>query len=119
MVVGASRNARAPPWLVIALFQARLATMTPSSVVYSSLQYGDVGLKEVARDNGMTPSSSNATTTFMNTDFYRLLIGQPSTELTSTIKGKTADTTLAAHTAIQALSSKRHKAINQSICQLA
>jgi hypothetical protein len=104
---------------VIALFRARLVTMTPSSVVYSSLQHGDEGLRSAARDNGMKPSTTNASTTFKNTDFYRLLIGEPSTELTSTIKGKTAATTLAAHTAIQALSAKRHKAINQSICQLA
>ena len=103
---------------VIALFQARLATMTPSSVVYSCLQYGDDGLQSAARDNGMTPSGANAITTFKSTDFYRLLIGQPSTELTSTIKGKTAETTLAAHAALQGLSAKRHKAINQSICQL-
>jgi hypothetical protein len=104
---------------VIALFQARLATMTPSSLVYSCLQHGDEGLRSAATEKGMMPSGSNATTTFKNTDFYRLLIGKPSTELTSTIKGKTAATTLAAHGAIQALSAKRHKAINQSICQLA
>ena len=103
---------------VIALFQARLTTMTPSSVVYSCLQHGDEGLRAAAREKGMTPSSTNATTTFKNTDLYRLLIGEPSTELTSTIKGRTAATTLAAHTAIQALSAKRHKAINQSICRL-
>ena len=104
---------------VIALFQARLTTMTPSSVVYSSMQYGDEDLKEVVKANGMKPGGSNAVTTFKNTDLYRLLIGEPSTELTSTTKGKTADTTLAAHAAVQALSAKRHKAINQSICQLA
>ena len=104
---------------VIALFRARLATMTPSSVGYASLFYGDEGLRALAGDAGMTPSSSNAATTFKNTDFYRLLIGQPSTELTSSIKGKNAPTTLAAHRAIQAASSKRHKAINQAICQLA
>ena len=103
---------------VIALFRARLATMTPSSVVYSCVQYGDEGLRTIAREKGMRPVSSNAVTTFKNTDFYRLLIGQPSTELTSSIKGKTADATLAAHGAIQALSAKRHKAINQAICQL-
>jgi hypothetical protein len=104
---------------VIALFQARLTTMTPSSLVYSCLQHGDEGLRSAATEKGMTPSGANATTTFKNTDFYRLLIGQPSTELTSTIKGRTAATTLAAHAAIQALSAQRHKAINQSICQLA
>lgn len=103
---------------IIALFQARLTTMTPSSVVYSCLQHGDESLKQVARDKGMTPSGANATTTFKNTDLYRFLIGQPNSELTSTIKGRTAATTVEAHSAIQALSSKRHKAINQAISAL-
>lgn len=104
---------------MVALFRARLVTMTPSSVVYACLQYGDEGLRALATEAGMTKSGSNAVTTFKNTDFYRLLIGEPSTELTSTIKGKTAETTLAAHTSIQAVSAKRHKAINQAIAQLA
>lgn len=39
--------------------------------------------------------------------------------MTSTSKGRTAQTTLRAHAAVQALSAKRHKAINQAICQLA
>lgn len=104
---------------VIALFRARLTTMTPASLVYASLQHGDDNLRQVARDAGMKSSPANASTTFKNTDLYRLLIGQPSSELTSTIKGKTSDTTLRAHKAIQALSATRHKAINQSICHLA
>jgi alpha-D-ribose 1-methylphosphonate 5-triphosphate synthase subunit PhnG len=104
---------------MIALFQARLVTMTPSSVVYSCLEYGDEDLKRVATEQGMRRSGSNARTTFKNTDFYRLVIGEPSTELTSSIKGRNAASTLAAHAAVQELSAKRHKAINQAICQLA
>jgi hypothetical protein len=104
---------------IIALFQARLATMTPSSLVYSSLQHGDDHLKQLARGNGMTPSSTNAETTFKNTDLYRLLRGEPSKELTSSTKGKTAEATLKTHAAIQSISAKRHKAINQAVCALA
>lgn len=104
---------------MIALFQARLVTMTPSSVVYASLEFGDADLREAAATNGMKRSAANANTTFKNTDLYRLLIGKPSQELTSSIKGRTADSTLATYAAIQALSAKRHKTINQAICQLA
>jgi hypothetical protein len=73
---------------IIALFQARLVTMTPSSVAYACVQHGDAGLKRVVRESEMGPSDSNAERTFKNTDFYRLLIGEPRTELTSTSKGR-------------------------------
>jgi hypothetical protein len=104
---------------IIALFQATLTTMTPSSVVYACAEYGDPDLKALVTNEGLTRSQSNARRTFESTDFYRLLIGSPSKELTSTMKGKTADSTLRAHASIQASSNKRHKAINQAICQLA
>lgn len=104
---------------IISLFEARVATMTPSSVSYAALHYGDEGLQQLVRDAGLGRSPANARTTFMNTDFYKLLTGTTSYELTSTTKGKTADTTQAAYAAVQGASSKRHKAINQSICALA
>jgi len=104
---------------VIALFQATLTTMTPSSVVYSCAEYGDAPLRALPREAGVGRSASNAERTFKTTDFYRLLIGEPSRELTSTMKGRTAESTLRAHALIQASSSKRHKAINQAICGLA
>ena len=66
----------------------------------------------------MGPSWSNADRTIKNTDFYRLMAGLASTEFTSTRKGKTAPSTLAAYSAIQALSAQHHKAINQAICGL-
>lgn len=104
---------------IIALFQATLTTMTPSSLVYACAEFGDDDLKALATAEGITKSGSNAHRTFKNTDFYRLLIGTPSRELTSTMKGKTAESTLRAHAAIQEASKERHKAINQAICSLA
>jgi hypothetical protein len=104
---------------ILSLFQARLVTMTPSSVSYAALHYGETRLQDLVRDAGLARSTSNAETTFKNTDFYRFLNGTTSLELTSTNKGKTAATTLAAYSAVQAASAKRHKAINQAICALA
>jgi hypothetical protein len=104
---------------IIALFQATLTTMTPSSLVYACAEYGDADLKKLVTREGLNRSQSNAKRTFESTDFYRLLIGSPSKELTSTMKGKTAASTLKAHASIQAASKDRHKAINQAICQLA
>jgi hypothetical protein len=104
---------------IASLFEARIATMTPSSVSYAALHYGDADLQERVKSAGLGRSPANAATTLKNTDFYRLLTGTTSYELTSTTKGKTSATTLAAYAAVQAASSKRHKAINQSICALA
>jgi hypothetical protein len=71
------------------------------------------------KDAGITRSSSNADRTFKNTDLYRFLSGSTTTELTSTQKGRPADSTLAAYAAVQGESRTRHKAINQAICSLA
>jgi len=103
---------------VISLFQARLATMTPSSVVYACAHFGDPLLKKAVSDARMSPSWSNADRTLKNTDFYRLMAGLASTEFTSTRKGKTASSTLKAYAALQELSAQHHKALNQAICQL-
>jgi hypothetical protein len=103
---------------VISLFQARLATMTPSSVVYACAHCGDASLRDAVSEAGMGPSWSNADRTLKNTDFYRLMEGLPLTEFTSTRKGRTAQSTLDAYSAIQAKSITSHKAINQAICQL-
>jgi hypothetical protein len=102
---------------IITLFRARLATMTPSSVIYACAEF-DESLREVVRAAGVARSTANADRTLKNTDFYRYIIGQPPTELTSTRKGKTAPTTLAAYRDIQKLSATRHLAINRAICRL-
>lgn len=104
---------------VIALFRARLATMTPSSVVYACAEFGDADLRSLPKSHGVGRSPANADRTFKNTDLYRHLSGRTTGELTSTTKGKTAESTLNAYAAIQAASAARHKAINQAICALA
>lgn len=104
---------------MLSLFQARLVTMTPSAVSYAALHYGDERLSSLVSDAGLTRSNSNAERTFKTSDFYRFLTGSTSLELTSTNKGKTAETTLRAYAAVQAASSRRHKAINMAISALA
>jgi hypothetical protein len=130
-LLGYSRRSRAGLWwiernwtpehhlgYVISLFQARLVTMTPSSVVYACAEFGDDQLREAVRSAGMGRSPANADRTIRNTDFYRLVAEAPSPELTATPKGKTAARTAAAFAAIQALSTTKHKTINQCICRL-
>ena len=104
---------------IVSLFEARLATMTPSSVAYACAEFGDDGLKRATKEAGITRSAANADTTFKNSDFYRLLAGSPRVELTSSMKGKTASSTLNAFASVQQLSATRHKVINQAICALA
>ncbi len=103
---------------VISLFQARLTTMSPSSVAYAVREFGDEHLQSVARDAGMQRSPGNADRTFQSTDLYKYLTGNTSFEMTSSAKGRTADTTVTAYEAIQRLSSTRHKAINQALSAL-
>lgn len=103
---------------VMSLFQARLVTMTPSSVVYACAEFGDADLRAAVREAGIARSASNADRTLKNTDFYRLVGQEPSPELTATPKGKTAPATAAAYAAVQRLSATKHKAINQCICRL-
>lgn len=102
---------------IITLFNARLATMGPSAVMYACGEFDD-DLRQIVRDSGGKRSSSNADRTLRSTDLYRYLIGEASTELTSTRKGRTAQTTLDAFAAIQAVSTTKHLAINRAICRM-
>jgi hypothetical protein len=92
--------------------------MTPSAVTYACVEFGDEALRDGVRAAGVARSSGNADRTLRNTDFYRLLAGEPITELTATRKGRTSDAVNAAYAWVQEGSSKRHKVINQSICSL-
>lgn len=100
---------------IISLFTARLATLSASAVAYSCIHYGAPNLIAAATGTGMAGNTTNAGVTMRATDLYRLLIGERINELTSSRKGKTKDTTLQAFAAIQSLSAKQHKAINQAI----
>ena len=100
---------------VISLFNARLETMTASSVAYASLHHGDSIISGPATTAGMTRHTTNASTTLQSTDIYRMLLGETVSELTSSRKGAVKDTTSAAFAAVQALSSKHHRKINEAI----
>jgi hypothetical protein len=104
---------------IISLFTARLGTMTPSSVVYACAEFGDDVLQDLVRAEGIARSSGNADRTFKNTDAFQLLSREPLSELTSTRKGRTAETTKRAYASVQAQSAKKHKTINQAITALA
>ena len=85
--------------------------------MYACSEFDD-DLRELVRRAGGAHGSANADTTLKSTDFFRYMIGDPPTELTSTRKGKTADSTLNAYAEIQAVSSKKHLAINRTICRM-
>ena len=103
---------------IISLFSARLATMTPSSVAYACAEFADDSLRAGLKDAGIGRHRSNADRTLRNTDFYRLLANQTTSELTSTHKGRTAEATGNAYAFLQGQSATRHKVINQAICSL-
>jgi hypothetical protein len=102
---------------IVTLFEARLVTLTPSSVVYACLQHGDSDLQQAVKI--VRPHPTNAVTTMKATEFFRWLGNLPATEMTSAPKGKTKDATNQAYTEIQKLSAKKHKAINSAICAMA
>jgi hypothetical protein len=103
---------------IISLFDARLVTMTASAVVYSCMHSGDAGLEEAAVAEGARPDKGNAKRIIEASEFLRFLKGEQIPEFTTGKKGGIQDSTARAYVAIQALSVKRHKAINQALCGL-
>ncbi|MCY1082810.1 hypothetical protein [Archangium lansingense] len=103
---------------MISLFEARLVTMGPSSVVYACLHHDDGELCELAVEKGARKDAGNARRTLMTTDLYRFLLDQTVPEFTSTRKGRILNATKEAYAGIQSLSSKHHKKINTAICSL-
>jgi hypothetical protein len=100
---------------IISLLRAKLSTLSASAVAYACLHEGGNDLSKLAENAGMTRNPTNLSTTIAATDLYRLLTGTTLGELTSTKKGKIKDTTSAAYAALQAVSSKQHRAMNESI----
>lgn len=103
---------------IISLFDARLVTMTASAVVYSCMHHGIEPLQSAATGAGARPDKGNAKRTVEVSEFYRFLSGEPIPEFTSGKKGGILKTTANAYAAIQAMSVKRHKSINQSLCAM-
>jgi hypothetical protein len=101
---------------VISLFNANLITMSASAVVHACVLCGADDLKKAAKS--VQANSGSASQAVKASEFYRFLSGAAVTEFTTGRKGRAKDQTVAAYTTIQALSAKRHKAINQAICAL-
>lgn len=103
---------------IISLFEAKLVTVSASSVVHACSTCADEPLRRVVSEAGSRPDAGNAGRTIRASELYRLLVGEQTPEYTSGQKGARADSTVKAYAAVQALSSKRHKAINQAIVRL-
>lgn len=103
---------------IISLFDARLVTMTASAVVYSCLHSGTPDLEKAATDQGARPDKGNAKRIIEASEIYRFLKGEQIPEFTTGKKGGHQESTAKAYAAVQAMSAKRHKAINQALCRL-
>ena len=103
---------------IISLFDARLVTMSASAVVYACLHHGDKDLLKLAQDAGARPDKGNAGRTVQASELFRYFRGEAVPEFTTGRKGKVLESTVSAYDALQAVSLKRHKAINQAICDL-
>jgi len=103
---------------ITSLFDARLVTMSASAVVYACLSHGEEDLVALAQDAGARPDRGNAGRTIKASELMRFLLGEAIPEFTTGRKGKVQTSTIEAYKAIQAVSIKRHKAINEAICAL-
>ncbi|WP_267095267.1 ATP-binding protein [Xanthomonas sacchari] len=103
---------------IISLFDARLVTMTASAMVYSCLHSGTPDLEKAATDQGARADKGNARRIIEASEIYRFLKGEQIPEFTTGKKGGHQESTAKAYAAAQAMSAKRHKAINQALCRL-
>lgn len=102
---------------VISLFDARLVTMSASAVVYACMHHDDSVLQAAAVDEGARPDKGNAQRVISVSEFYRFLEGEQIPEFTSGRKGSVGESTMKGYAAIQGMSAKRHKLINQTLCR--
>jgi hypothetical protein len=102
---------------IISLFNVKLLTLSSSAVAYSCLHLGSDTISKAVSASGLKKNTSNLQKTFTATDFYKFYKGEISSELTSTRKGKNSDQTTGGYHAIQSISAKKHKEINQAICK--
>lgn len=116
---GATRQANLA-W-VAALLKVKLVTVTPSTVAHACAVNCPPGsvVKQAMDRTSFRGTAANGRTAYRVTDLGRFFAGQPVPEITSTNKGKTSATTLAAYDAIQELSSKQHLAINRALLDFA
>lgn len=102
---------------VSGLLQAKLVSLTPSTVAHACGTEAKEGsrLRSVLDDINFRPSRSTGRNAYGTTDLARFLAGQPVPEVLTSNKGKTSPNTLAAYDAIQSISSKQHRDINEAI----
>src|SRR5262249_14872860 len=92
--------------------------MSPSAVVHACMIHGEKDLQTAAFGAGAQPNRGNASQALRASEFFRYLSGASVPEFTTGKKGSVQDTTIKAYANVQALSSKRHKSINQAICAI-
>jgi hypothetical protein len=112
-----NKNASHHLGYVISLFDARLVTMTASAVMYACLHNEDSVLRSAVTEAGARPDKGNARRTLEVSELYRFLSGEQIPEFTSGKKGSVQQSTIDAYAAIQGMSSKKHKLINQTLCR--
>lgn len=104
---------------VSSLLQAKLVSLTPSTVAHAcGLEAKDGSrLASVLAPLAFHAGRGSGRTALNTTDLARFLAGQPVPEVLATNKGKTSAQTVEAYDAIQAISGKQHRAINEAILQ--
>src|SRR5262249_17484126 len=112
-----NKNANTHLGYVISLFDARLVTMSASAVVYACMHNDDGVLQAMCLEQGGRPDKGNARRTLEVSEFARFLKGEQIPEFTSGKKGSVGDSTVAGFAAVQAMSAKKHKLINQTLCR--
>jgi len=102
---------------VTSLLQAKLVALTPSTVAHACALESVPGssLKEALSDLNFKGGRGTGNTAYKTTDLARFLAARPVPEVLTTNKGKTSAATVAAYDAVQALSSKQHRLINEAI----
>ncbi|MEU4566312.1 hypothetical protein [Micromonospora sp. NPDC023956] len=102
---------------VSSLLQAKLVALTPSTVAHACGIESQAGspIRNALSGLDFSPNRSTGRTAYKTTDLARFLAGEPVPEVLTTNKGKTSEYTLTAYDAIQALSSKQHRSINEAI----
>lgn len=106
---------------VASLLQVKLLALTPSTVAHACALEArpDSRLRATLSGIDFYPSRGTGKNAYLTTDLARFLSGQPVPEVLSRNKGRTSERTLAAYDAIQALSSRQHRDINEAILTFA
>lgn len=102
---------------VSSLLQVKLVALTPSTVAHACAVESrpESRLRAALTDLEFRGNRGTGNTAYRTTDLARFLAGEPVPEVLTTNKGKTSESTVNAYDAIQALSSRQHRDINEAI----